>query len=170
MPIDPNEYGTPRWLIALASRVIAPRDFTLDAFSSAWHAERLGMPRYFDAQRSALDVDWNDGNQKGVHNVWANPPYSAGLLGACVARWMHAVRIGWCQHAFLLVPATPSTRWAQEVMQWPHCLLARRVAHHHPTLDPSATLKGTRHDSMVVYAGPATPRFREVFTPHGLVR
>jgi len=173
MSKESDEYGTPAWIIETCSNALGGRGFDLDAFSSQWHHERL-LPalgancEYYSKDESALDNAW--GRPDAPINVWANPPYSAGLLGRCVDRWIEAVEGGETLHAFLLVPASPATKWAQRVMQWPTCMLARRIKHYHPLHSQTQPLSGTRHDSMLIYAGSRPPWFRAAFGEHGVIR
>lgn len=175
---DGDEFGTPIYLLDAAREVAGVERFELDPFSSDWHNARVHAERFFSRDYSALGRSWmrQISDQFGyvlyrpVVSVWANPPYSQPLLEQCVSRWVSAVENGECLHAFLLAPATPATKWAQHVLEWPHCLLERRVSHHHPSVSSEETINGTRHDSMIVYAGPMMPRFRRVFGELGIVR
>lgn len=164
--LNGDEWGTPKWMIDAAIDVLGRID--LDPFSSAWHNRRVGAAMWLDRKRDGLRTPWS--GPTGPSRVWCNPPFSRGLIQPCVQRWIDAAYSGSMLAGIILTNVDPSTRWCQALLEYPHCMLAKRVAFHHPALSVGGAVRGNRSAQMVTYAGPRYPDFRRVFGALGSCR
>jgi phage N-6-adenine-methyltransferase len=99
-----DRWETPGWLLAYSSRRYGP--FDLDLFAEEGNAKAR---RYLTAADDTLKA------RLRCRRGHANPPYSQGLLGLCVARCREVVELGWVKVALgLIIPHSPGVGWWRE--------------------------------------------------------
>ena len=104
LPDDRNAYETPIWLFECLAKRFG--GFDLDAFATPGNAK---CTAWITPESNALVTPWSLPDRPSPR-VFANPPYSANLLGKCVRR-MHQQAAKNQQLVVGLFPPSTDTRW-----------------------------------------------------------
>lgn len=154
-----HSWRTPRGLLDLVEQVAGR--IQLDPCADADPAHQFAEKANFTGNpQDGLLESW-----RGYGVCFANPMYGRGIVNWAQKAAFESKAIGASSdHIFLLVPARVDTKWFQEELlpfQFGVCCLKGRLKFSGS--DPAP------FPSMVVYFGPLSGRFKEVFSPHGWV-
>lgn len=177
---DSDAWYTPERYVHSARHVMGTID--LDPFSSAeanaYLVAALGLKtlRYFSPTRSAFCSTWRDmkdtRRRRYTCNVWMNPPYSSGIIGPAVARFLEAFTGGEITQAVVLVNNASDTKWFHHLA---HVSIGRCDTNHRiafVTHDGKHQSGNTRGQTFFYFATPATNhshQFYREFAHYGLL-
>lgn len=161
---ESTEWYTPSKYIEAARDVMGSID--LDPASCQRANETVQADHcYYDKADDGLFQEWHG-------NVWLNPPYGRcpNTHKSSQGIWARAVvdryRAGEIDQAVVLVNASTDCRWFIPLWDYPICFPRGRIKFNSPRGDKP---KSPTHGSALVYLGPNTGRFAEVFKQFGPV-
>lgn len=82
-----DEWYTPKHIVDMFG------PFDLDAAGNEYNSKRLGIPKFYSKENSALDKEWHG-------KVWCNPPFS--IKDKFIAKAREQVDKGNCEVYFLM--------------------------------------------------------------------
>jgi phage N-6-adenine-methyltransferase len=152
-----NEWYTPEPFITAARLVMGGID--LDPASSEIANRTVKAARIFTAADDGLIQDWPIGR------IWMNPPYAQPLMGRFATRFAAEIRRG--SEGVVLVNNATETGWFQEIAEECSaiCFPKTRIRFLDPEGNPGAPLQG----QAIIYCGPNSDAFQDVFEGFGLV-
>jgi hypothetical protein len=106
---DSDAWYTPESYIDAAREVLGEIDF--DPFSSARANEIIRARRYLDASHCAFSHPWRRTKREAPLRVWMNPPYSSGIVGKAVDRFLDQWQAGNVAQGIVLTNNATDTRW-----------------------------------------------------------
>lgn len=155
--------GNPEWYspaeyVEAARRVLGAVD--LDPASCEVANAVIQAARIYTVHDNGLQHPWSG-------RVWLNPPYSARLVKAFVARLVSEYEAGSVSAAVMLVNNATETRWFQQAARAATaiCYPGKRVRFYTHDGSPGAPLQG----QALFYFGANARRFRREFSPVGIV-
>lgn len=153
------EWYTPLYLIEAAKHVLGAID--LDPASSRTANTVVKAYRYYDIRRDGLGRSWWNtlDVSPSPSRVWLNPPYGRGI-SLWIDKLIDEYTKGHVSAALVLTFGSTETGWYQKLIQFPQCLLKRRVQHWLPD---GSKCTGSPRGSVVTYIGPNWNRFVQVF-------
>jgi ParB family chromosome partitioning protein len=151
-----NEYYTPPGVIVAVREVLGEID--LDPASCAMAQETVRATRYFTEEDDGLTKRW-DGR------LWMNPPYSAGLIGKFVIKFVNEYRAGNVTAGVVLVDNRTDAGWFHHLANncTLHCVTRGRINFYNENTASSSPTNG----SAFFYFGPDPLRFGRVFQRFG---
>lgn len=155
-----NEWYTPSRYVEAAREVMGSID--LDPASNPTANETIKASVFYDIHTNGLDKDWTG-------HVWLNPPYGRSEDGSNQDVWSSRLIEQYDKktttEAILLVNAAVDTKWFQRLFDYPICFPDHRINF----TTPEPTTSGSTHGSALIYFGPNTQKFVEVFSKFGAV-
>jgi hypothetical protein len=106
---DSDAWYTPEPYVEAARAVMGGIDF--DPFSSARANELIRAQRYLDAEHCAFSNPWRRTKREAPLRVWMNPPYSSGIVGKAVERFLEQWHAGNIAQGLVLTNNATDTRW-----------------------------------------------------------
>lgn len=164
-PRDADSWFTPAEYL---DSVVAVMDgIDLDPFTSLTANEIVGAKSIFTIEKSAFDHDWNVCPKA---RVFMNPPYSAGLCGRAINRFVDQYAAGHFEQGIVLVNNATDTRWFGALVK--HCTAICFTDHRISFWNADRkNVSGNTRGQAFFYFGPKKnlPRFVKVFEKHGFV-
>ncbi|GIL83672.1 hypothetical protein Vretimale_10361 [Volvox reticuliferus] len=168
------EWYTPDFILDLVRELFAPGHIDLDPCSCAAANTRVRAISYYDERMDGL-AEMNEWNG----NVFLNPAFGMrdghSLQGLFFAKCTREYQAGNLKQAVVLLKAGIGYSWFHDVLNWPVCFLGERISfvRQVPTGASGELQWGTRvqnpHGSVLVYMGPATEKFANLFSRVGSV-
>lgn len=160
-----DERFTPAWVIDLARCMMG--DIDLDPASCVAANMVVQAKEFYTKKENGLSFSWSG------KRVWLNPPYSRGVVGKFVSKWIDEVDCG-C----ILLNADTSTRASQAVMHHSTAILffdhrirfkpSKRLAAY--LAERGSTTISGKFPQMLCYYGPQLDEEPiEKLTAHGFV-
>lgn len=160
---DSDSWFTPPEYLDSVRTVLGRID--LDPFSSEVANEIVGATHIFTTDKSAFENDWNIG--KDV-KVFMNPPYSAGLCGRAVNRFVDQFEASSFEEGIVLANNATDTRWFSALVN--HCSAICFTNHRISfwNSDRKNVSANTRGQAFI-YFGKSCSKFKKTFEKHGFV-
>lgn len=153
------EWYTPKKYVDAAREVLERID--LDPASCAEANLVIRANQFYTKEQDGLSFPWYD-------RVFLNPPYGKdrgkSLQGIWIQKLLEEYRSGRCDEAILLVNASTSEKWFQQLWDYPICFTDHRIRFDGPDGKNSPT-KG----NCFVYFGPEAKVFTEIFSRFGRI-
>jgi len=130
----------------------------LDPFSSPEANRTVQALQILTAADDALSCDW-----PRVRSAFMNPPYSAGLCGKAIARFVQEFRNGTFEAGIVLVNNATETRWFQQIARAASALCFTDHRIQFESLDGKRSSNNTRGQCFL-YLGPNPEPFARVMT------
>jgi phage N-6-adenine-methyltransferase len=160
--IDSDEWYTP-WHIIDRVQIFYNEMYWCDVCSTKELNESIKASAYITKQENALSplTTWHH------QGIWMNPPYSRGLIGKFVDRFIeectnnHSI-----EHAIILVNSSTETKWFQQLATNADIRIdiKGRLEFWHPQKENKNPISG----STLFYFGVSTRRFINLFGHLGL--
>lgn len=153
------EWVTPKAYINMARQVMGGID--LDPASSDFAQTNVQAERYYTPDDDGLANPW-------FGRVWLSPPNGRGSFAAFTDRLVEDYLSGRVLEAIALVPNNTDTAWYHRLFRVPNmrvCLKTGRIRFETRDRKPGTPAQG----QSFFYLGPNVDRFKEVFSPIGLV-
>ncbi|GLR72310.1 DNA N-6-adenine-methyltransferase [Agaribacter marinus] len=160
---DSDSWFTPPEYLASVKDVLGTID--LDPFSSETANEIVGAANIFTKENSAFENDWKvTENMK----VFMNPPYSAGLCGHSVNRFIEQYQAGSFVEGIVLANNATDTKWFSALVACCNaiCFTNHRISFWNAD---RKNVSGNTRGQAFFYFGEKRPRFKKVFAKHGFV-
>lgn len=153
-----TEYYTPQLIIDAARACMGGID--LDPASSVAANERVRAGYIFTKETDGLKQFWHG-------RVWMNHPFGREANPLWIAKLEEEYFHGEVKEACCITFACTSEAWFQPLLRRPQCFLVPRTNY----LRPDGTLfKGVTKGSVVTYYGIRIDKFKEAFTPLGVIK
>ncbi|MGB3725077.1 MAG: DNA N-6-adenine-methyltransferase [Glaciecola sp.] len=160
---DSDSWFTPPEYIDSVRAVLGTID--LDPFSSQRANEIVGASHYFCVQNSAFDNDWNITPSA---KIFMNPPYSAGLCGRSVNRFVDQYEAKHFSEGIVLANNATDTRWFSALVN--HCTAICFTNHRISFWNADRkNVSGNTRGQAFFYFGKRKAKFKKVFEKHGFV-
>lgn len=137
----------------------------LDPFTSERANEIVRAKRIFTLDNSAFENDWKV--DKNVR-VFMNPPYSAGMCGRAINRFIDQYEAKGFVEGIVLVNNATDTRWFNALVKHCNaiCFTDHRISfwnadHKH--------VSGNTRGQAFIYFGKKLSKFQKIFEKHGIV-
>ena len=162
-PRDADSWFTPPKYLDSVRQVMGGID--LDPFTSPKANEIVGAKRIFTIENSAFDHDWNVETKT---RVFMNPPYSAGLCGRAIDRYVEQYRVKNFHEGIVLVNNATDTRWFNRLIKdcATICFTDHRISFWNAD---RKNVSGNTRGQAFFYFGKKRIRFRKIFEKHGFV-
>lgn len=162
-PRDADSWFTPPEYLDSARVVMGAID--LDPFTSEKANEIVGAKYIFTLDQSAFEHDWK------LHEhvrVFMNPPYSAGLCGRAVNRFIDQYVARNFAEAIVLVNNATDTRWFNALVK--HCDALCFTDHRISFWNVDRkNISGNTRGQTFFYFGKKLAKFKKTFGKHGFV-
>ncbi len=130
----------------------------LDPFSSELANRTVQAHRILTEADDALVCPWPQ-----VRTAFMNPPYSAGLCGKAIARFVQEFRNGTFEEGIVLVNNATETRWFQQIARAASALCFTDHRIQFESLDGKRSSNNTRGQCFL-YLGPNPAPFAQVMS------
>ena len=162
-PRDADSWFTPPEYLDSVRRVMG--DIDLDPFTSEKANEIVGARYIFTNDKSAFANPWK--LDKNVH-VFMNPPYSAGLCGRAINRFIDQYEAKNFAEGIVLVNNATDTRWFGALIK--HCDAICFTDHRISFWNTDRkNVSGNTRGQAFFYFGKKRAKFKKVFEQHGFV-
>lgn len=160
---DSDSWYTPPEYLDSVRAVLGSID--LDPFSSETANEIVCAAKIFTKQDSAFDNDWNVGEDI---SVFMNPPYSAGLCGRSVNRFIDQYEAGNFAEGIVLANNATDTRWFSALVSRCSaiCFTNHRISFWNAD---RKNVSGNTRGQAFFYFGSKRRGFQKKFEKHGFV-
>lgn len=160
---DPDSWFTPPEYLDSVRLVMGGID--LDPFTSETANEIVRAAHIFTIDRSAFDHGWNVGRDV---RVFMNPPYSAGLCGRAINRFIDQYAAGNFAEGIVLVNNATDTRWFNALVKYCDaiCFTDHRISFWNAD---RKNISGNTRGQAFFYFGKNLFKFKKVFEKHGFV-
>ena len=162
-PRDADSWFTPPEYLDSVRTVMGRID--LDPFTSEKANEIVGAKLIFTIANSAFDNDW-----KVVKNgrVFMNPPYSAGLCGRAINRFIDQYEARKFAEGIVLVNNATDTRWFNALSKFcgAICFTDHRISFWNAD---RKHVSGNTRGQAFFYFGKKLAKFKKAFEKHGFV-
>ncbi len=160
---DSDSWFTPPEYLDSVRTVLGSID--LDPFSSEIANEIVGATNIFTTEKSAFDNDWKVGDKV---KVFMNPPYSAGLCGRSVNRFIDQYDAHKFVEGIVLANNATDTRWFSSLVNRCSaiCFTNHRISFWNA--DRKIYLE-ILEDRLFFYFGKNSTKFKKTFEKHGFV-
>jgi len=162
---NPNDWHTPVEFIEAARKVMGSID--LDPFSSVQANSRVNAAHFFTQADDAFETSWA---RHDIRTVWMNPPYSKGLAGQAVQRFIEQYDYGAFEQAIVLMNAGTDTAWYHDMINRAAvvtCLTKGRISFEDAGGKASS---GNTKGQVFFYIGKRVQKFRQIFRQFGAVQ
>jgi phage N-6-adenine-methyltransferase len=168
---DSDSWFTPTQYVTAARRALGGR-IDLDPFSSDAANKVVKARVRWTAADDAFAQDWSNVPQgaDGSVTVFMNPPYSAGLCGQAITRFVEEFESGNITRGIVLVNNATDTRWFATAMSAASavCFTDHRIAFWNA--DGKAVSGNTRGQAFLYYCSDdSVPSFAQAFSQFGHV-
>lgn len=162
-PRDADSWFTPPEYLDSVRLVMGGID--LDPFNSKVANEIVGAKHIFTLEKSAFDHSWKVG--KNVR-VFMNPPYSAGLCGRAINRFIDQYEAKAFAEGIVLVNNATDTRWFNALVK--HCDAICFTDHRISFWNADRkNVSGNTRGQAFFYFGKHVSKFKQIFEKHGFV-
>ncbi len=160
---DSDSWFTPPEYLSSVRTVMGAID--LDPFTSERANEIVGAQWIFTAENSAFENDWKVAQRL---RVFMNPPYSAGLCGRAVHRFIDQYETKSFSEGIVLVNNATDTRWfgALVVRCNAICFTNHRISFWNAD---RKNVSGNTRGQAFFYFGRRLAKFKRAFKKHGFV-
>lgn len=160
---DSDSWFTPAEYIDSVRAVLGKID--LDPFSSDHANEIVGATHIFTLQNSAFDNDWKVAEKV---RVFMNPPYSAGLCGRSVNRFIDQYQAKRFVEGIVLANNATDTRWFSALVTRCDsiCFTNHRISFWNAD---RKNISGNTRGQAFFYFGNRPEKFKKTFEKHGFV-
>lgn len=160
---DSDSWYTPPEYLDSVRTVLGRID--LDPFSSEKANEIVCADNIFTLENSAFEHDWNIGKDL---KVFMNPPYSAGLCGRSVNRFIDQFEAGNFVEGIVLANNATDTRWFSALVS---CCSAICFTNHRISFwnADRKNVSGNTRGQAFFYFGSRKLKFQKAFEKHGFV-
>ena len=155
------EHYTPPRYIAAARLVMG--SIELDPASCEAANRTVQAIRFYTAGDDGLTQPWH------AATVWCNPPYGRDPKRnhqAFIRRMLASYTAGQVEQAMLLVNSSTGERWFKPLWSYWICFLYERIEFVDECCSPQ---KSPTHSNVIVYFGPHTQRFADIFRAFGRI-
>jgi len=160
---DSDSWFTPPEYIDSVRAVLGSID--LDPFSSHRANEIVGATEIFTIENSAFDNDWDIIEDA---KIFMNPPYSAGLCGRSVNRFVDQYEAQNFSEGIVLANNATDTRWFSALVN--HCSAICFTNHRISFWNTDRkNVSGNTRGQAFFYFGKRNKKFKKVFEKHGFV-
>jgi hypothetical protein len=160
---DPDSWFTPPEYLDSVRLVMGGID--LDPFTSETANEIVRATHIFTLEKSAFDFSW-----KVTHapRVFMNPPYSAGLCGRAVNRFIDQYAAGNFAEGIVLVNNATDTRWFNALVKYCDaiCFTDHRISFWNAD---RKNISGNTRGQAFFYFGKNSAVFEKLFTKFGFI-
>ncbi len=162
-PRDADSWFTPPEYLDSVRAVMGEID--LDPFTSETANEIVSAKWIFTTKKSAFDHDWKV--SKNVR-VFMNPPYSAGLCGRAINRFIDQYETHNFTEGIVLVNNATDTRWFNALIKYCSavCFTDHRISFWNAD---RKNISGNTRGQAFFYFGKRLVRFKEIFEKQGFV-
>ena len=162
-PRDADSWFTPPKYLDSVRQVIGSID--LDPFTSEKANEIVGARYIFTFENSAFETTWDV--DKKVR-VFMNPPYSAGLCGRAIDRFVEQYQAKNFVEGIVLVNNATDTRWFNALIN--HCSAICFTDHRISFWNADRkNVSGNTRGQAFFYFGKKLKKFKTTFEKHGFV-
>jgi phage N-6-adenine-methyltransferase len=160
---DSDSWFTPPEYIDSVRTVLGNID--LDPFSSQRANEIVAATKIFTIDNSAFENDWNIVDNA---KVFMNPPYSAGLCGRSVNRFVDQYEAKHFMEGIVLANNATDTRWFSALVN--HCTAICFTNHRISFWNADRkNVSGNTRGQAFFYFGKRKSKFKKIFEKHGFV-
>ena len=162
-PRDADSWFTPPEYLDSIRTIMG--DIDLDPFTSETANETVRAGRIFTTQNSAFENDWKVCEKA---RVFMNPPYSTGLCGRAVNRFMNQFEAGNFAEGIVLVNNATDTRWFRTLVKYcgAVCFTDHRISFWNAD---RKHISGNTRGQAFFYFGERRVKFNGEFEKHGFV-
>ena len=158
-----EEWYTPSCYIESARKVMGSIDF--DPCSCEKANTIVKATHFFTKEQDAITTPWPDNV-----NVWCNPPYSRGVIGRIIEKFIHTWIHGdpYIREAIFLTNNATETKWGNSLLGACNavCFPNKRIKFLDQHLEES---NSPIQAQMITYFGGNREEFREEFSQYGVV-
>lgn len=160
---DSDSWFTPPEYIDSVRAVLGNID--LDPFSSERANEIVKASQIFSVENSAFENEWNVIEKA---KIFMNPPYSAGLCGRAVNKFVDQYEAQHFSEGIVLANNATDTRWFSALVN--HCT-AICFTNHRISFwnNDRKNVSGNTRGQAFFYFGKNKSKFKKVFEKHGFV-
>ena len=160
---DSDSWFTPPEYIDSVRAVLGTID--LDPFSSESANETVLAEKFFTVDKSAFEHDWKVGENV---RVFMNPPYSAGLCGRAVNRFVDQYESKRFVEGIVLANNATDTRWFSALVNRCSaiCFTNHRISFWN---SDKKNISGNTRGQAFFYFGRKRAKFKKTFEKHGFV-
>ena len=158
---DPDSWFTPPVYLHSVRLVMGGID--LDPFTSETANEIVRAAHIFTLERSAFDHGWNVGPHV---RVFMNPPYSAGLCGRAINRFIDQYAAENFAEGIVLVNNATDTRWFNALVKYCNaiCFTDHRISFWNAD---RKNISGNTRGQAFFYFGKRPDEFQKIFAKFG---
>lgn len=162
-PRDADSWFTPAEYLDSVHSVMGGID--LDPFTSKTANEIVKAKHIYTIEKSAFDHDWKFGPKT---RVFMNPPYSAGLCGRAINRFIDQYETKHFAEGIVLVNNATDTRWFNALVK--HCDAICFTDHRISFWNADRkNVSGNTRGQAFFYFGKKVAGFKKIFEKHGFV-
>ncbi|MEK7802460.1 MAG: DNA N-6-adenine-methyltransferase [Pseudomonadota bacterium] len=160
---DSDAWFTPPIYIDSVRAVMKRID--LDPFSSAIANKIVCADNFFSEKKSAFEHDWKI---KRSTKVFMNPPYSAGLCGRAINRFLEQYQQKNFTEGIVLVNNATDTKWFNNLAKQCNaiCFTDHRISFWNAD---HKRVSGNTRGQAFFYFGKNIEKFKEIFLSHGFI-
>lgn len=160
---DSDSWFTPPEYLDSVRTVLGHID--LDPFSSHTANEIVKATHIFSTENSAFDHSWHVANNI---NVFMNPPYSAGLCGRAVNRFIDQYQAKSFVQGIVLTNNATDTRWFNALVSECNaiCFTNHRISFWNAD---RKHVSGNTRGQAFFYFGKNRSKFKKTFSKHGMI-
>ena len=162
-PRDGDDWHTPAEYVEAARKVMGSIDF--DPFSGVLANRVVKAKRFFTKADDALVAPWSDTDQR---TCWMNPPYSRGMSGRSVDRFLDQYDYGAFDQAVVLMNASTDTNWFHRLAKTCTALCFTNFRIAFDNTDGKTKSNNTK-GQVFFYFGKNPETFKDVFSAYGIV-
>ncbi len=162
-PRDADSWFTPPEYLDSVRLVMG--DIDLDPFSSVVANEIVKAKHIYTLEKSAFEHPWK---KEKATRVFMNPPYSAGLCGRSINRFIDQYETKNFAEGIVLVNNATDTRWFNALVK--HCDAICFTDHRISFWNADRkNVSGNTRGQAFFYFGKKLATFKKVFEKHGFV-
>jgi phage N-6-adenine-methyltransferase len=163
-PRDADSWFTPDTYLDSVRAVFGGK-IDLDPFTSEKANEIVAARHIYTLEKSAFDHDWKHGK---TTTVFMNPPYSAGLCGRAINRFLDQFEAKNFSEGIVLVNNATDTRWFNALVK--HCSAICFTDHRISFWNADRkNVSGNTRGQAFFYFGGKIAKFQKTFEKHGFV-
>lgn len=155
-----DDWHTPPEFLVRVHAALGGR-IDLDPFSSDDAQRTVQARRWFTPEDDAFQQPWD------AWNVYMNPPYSSGLIGRCVDRFVGEYQRGAFERGIVLVNNATETRWFARLLDTASVMLILSKRLQFVNTDGKRVSQNTRGQCVFWFDPERRGRFMEPFHGEG---